>query len=173
MKEITKTHRLIVLGLSIATVLFATMLPLTGEVLRSESAYAGAPNQIWYLLMHFSMTMLFFFLNAINKNRKLFGIVAFASLLTVAFDMYGFKMSHNISTAILFLVASYCMIFYTLKENKLAKIITISVLAINFAVAVALKEKNHFVSVYLAEIMVQSAFGAIVTRDVYRRKYFD
>lgn len=173
MKPVTKGNRIFVLALSIAAVLFALMLPITAEeILRSESAYAGAPNQRWYILMHISMIMLFFFLNAINRGRKLFGIAAFASLLTLGFDMYGYKMPHNISTALLFGIASYCMIFYTSTKHRLAKIITISLLGVNFGVAVALKETNYFMTVYIAEVMIQVAFGAIVTYDTYKREFW-
>lgn len=173
MKPVTKGNRIFVLCMSVATVLFAIMLPLTAEeILPSESAYAGAPNQRWYILMHISMIMLFYFLNAINRGKKLFGVAAFASLIVLGLDMYGYKMPHNIATAILFIVASYCMIFYTFKDNRLAKIITISALGINFGVAVVLKDTDYFMTVYLAEIIIQTAFGAILTVDTYKREFW-
>jgi len=98
---------------TILSVLSASLLWITRDVtLKSQSMYHDQSNVVWYILMHTGIIMSFFILNSLYK-RWTYGIVAFASILTLIFDVYLSSFMHNIFTTILFLTAVYSLIIHS------------------------------------------------------------
>jgi len=93
------------------TFLSAVMLWLTrDEYLGSLSAFALSDNALYYRLMHLSMTW-FFLINAIEfKKYATEFILALGVGLILIFDMYQFPVIHNISTAMVILLACFTLI---------------------------------------------------------------
>jgi len=98
----------ILLSLGGASLLWSTRV----EDLKSQSMYWDQPNVVWYILMHAGIIMTFFVMNAARSKKYLYGLVSFASILTVAIDLGLSTGLHNISTALLFLFACLSILKY-------------------------------------------------------------
>lgn len=151
-----------------AITLFSTiMLKGTSDVfLHSQSAYANQPNVIWYILIHLGMILSFFTLNAAYKNRIVYGMTAFASLLTLMLDMYGFLTLHNTSTALLFGLASYSLIFYSNPKLKNAYLYVCLVLGAVFGVEVVFRGLLP-INIYEIETVIEWSFAVMLLTDLY------
>ena len=161
------TNKLIITFTMLLTLLGSVMLIATGdEVLQSQSAYALADNVIWYIMIHVGMIMSFFFLNASFKGKWMYGVVAFASIATLALDMYGYKWHHNIATVIIFLSASYCIIWYTHVAFRKPYFITCLILGIGFILALT----TNLWTVYEIETIIEWSFSIMLLSDLYLKK---
>jgi hypothetical protein len=130
--------------------------------LRSQSMYFDQPNVIWYLLMHIGIIMTFFTLNASFK-RPIYGMVAFASIATLIFDLGGFQNLHNISTAILFILASISIMLF--EKNKVLAISLTSISAIFFLSGLFgwLGSSGIFLGETIAEILL----GILIIKEIW------
>lgn len=147
-------------GSIVLTLLSTITLWLTKTTpLKSQSAFANADNVIWYITIHTGMILAFLILNAIEGSKRfMYGVVAFFSGFTLMFNMYGYTTLHNISTAGIFLLASYCIIFYEQTRKRLYATTCIT-LGVTFLLTFI---KVLPLSVYLVESIVEWIFGIIV-----------
>ena len=159
---ITRLHRIIIIICTLVTLVGAALLPITSDViLKSQSSYAWEPNRIYYFMIHFGMIFLFFFLNALSSKKPVYGIVAFLSLLTLMFDMFLFSNPHNITTAGIFLSASYCIINYT-KIHKKITIPICSTLGILFLIGALVSNPEEIPIIHLIEIFIEVWFSILI-----------
>ena len=147
-------------GSILLTMLSSIMLWATKIApLRSQSAFADQENVIWYIFIHLGMILSFFILNATQGYQRLmYGTVAFASGFTLMFDMYGYKFNHDISTAAIFLLASYCIVAYEDKRRVLYGVIC-GILAVVFLFTFT---GVLPLSVYWVETVIELVFGGII-----------
>lgn len=162
---------------------FLILLSLFGAIMIQETALFEYPSQsfaadkdnvIWYILMHIGMIMTFFFLGAMFHKKFMYSITAFVNIGILAFDMFLFKIPHSIFTLLLYLLCSYCIIFYTKYAdiNKIFKYILASIcflVGIPFLLAVI--NPNIFLTVYNAELLIESIFGGIIIGNVWLEKF--
>ena len=161
------TNKLIITFTMLLTLLGSVMLIATGdEILQSQSAYAKSDNVVWYILIHIGMIMTFFFLNASFKKKWVYGIVAFASLATLALDMYDFKWHHNTATVAIFISASYCIIEYSSLLSKWLYSSICLLLGIGFIIALT----TDWWSVYEIETVIEWSFTGLILSDLYLKK---
>ena len=94
--------------------LFGASLLWTTRVvdLKSQSMYFDQSNVVWYILMHIGIMMTFWIMNSSFAKKKVYGLVSFASLLTLGIDLGLSTGLHNFSTAALFILACYSIIVY-------------------------------------------------------------
>lgn len=157
----------------IVTFLFALaifggyMIQETAEfIYPSESFAADKPNKIWYILMHIGMIMGFYFLGSIFGSKKfIYTITAFASLGVLMFNMFTDYNIHAFFTAALFILGSYCAIFYTEKIIKYIAIGLLPVLAIGFILAVINPE--ILFTVYEIEMQIEIVLGILLLTDLW------
>ena len=95
------------------SVISAFLLWVTRVVdLESQSKYFDQPNLIWYIFLHVGIMLCFWILNSSFKDRSIYGLIAFSSLATLGFDLGDFQILHNITTAILFILACISILLF-------------------------------------------------------------
>tara|TARA_R110002167_G_scaffold75359_2_gene210413 strand:- start:9145 stop:9648 length:504 start_codon:yes stop_codon:yes gene_type:complete len=148
------------------TLLGTIMLRSASTVhLPSQSGYANQENVIWYISIHIGMMMAFFLLNAFTK-RFFYGLTALSSLLVVMLDMYGYPTIHNLSTAILFGLSSYCLVAYSNVILRKAYFITCLLLGLAFGTVVALRGSLPF-DIYEIETVIEWSFASMLLIDLF------
>lgn len=132
----------------------STLYSLNASFPSMSATHTISPTDIWYILMHASMSM-YFFVDGAAFHRPSSTAIAFGPLLIAAFNMYEFPIIHNSATAItiLFSLISIC-ILTDKKERPMA--IILSVVTIIVFLSGYLGEN---ISLFFAEGMVLLLLG--------------
>ena len=144
----------------VMTLIATIMLWVTRDVdLASQSEYWNQSNRIWYELLHFGMILGFFIVGAVlGMKYWLYGLVAFASGFTLMFDATGYRLPHNVSTALIFVLASLAIIIYEKKYKPFYLVLCI-ILGLIFLSSFIRKSGA---GVYLIESIIEWVFGLIM-----------
>jgi len=146
----------------VLSVLSATILWLTREFdLSSQSMFADQPNAIWYILMHVGIIMSFFILSS-SFRGTIYQLVSFSSIATLAFDLMDFRWLHNITTAILFIIACICLTLYSPNRKLSWVLVGISSLAFISGIIGLLGSSGVFLGEVIAEFLLSIGILLIV-----------
>jgi hypothetical protein len=113
--------------------------------------------------MHVGIMMCFWILNSSFKERPIYGLIAFSSLATLGFDLGGFQMLHNVSTAVLFILASISIILF--EPIKKLAVASTSVSAIFFLSGLFgwLGTSGIFLGETIAEVLL----GIMIIKEIW------
>lgn len=154
---------LICLVLVFAGTLWATRL----EDLQSQSAFALAPNAIWYYLMHFAIIATFVSDWWTHKSRWLNFAPALGSTLVLLWDMYNFPVLHNWATALTMAGAVSSLIVYAASQQERIYVIVACVIgAVMFPLGMFTN-----VSLFFTEVVAETMIGVGMARRFWVEDY--
>lgn len=154
---------LICLVLVFAGTLWATRL----EDLQSQSAFALAPNAIWYYLMHCSIIAVFVSDWFTHKSRWLNFVPALGSALVMWLDMYNYPVLHNWATALTMAGAVSSLILYAINQTERIYVLVACV------VGAAMFPLGMFtnVSLFFTEVVAETMIGVGMARRFWVEDY--